>query len=117
MLLTESPPKVDSAKKASVAVPQEGADLLAEQASPELVPLTSTKRVEPLPTAGRGPFKSKSGGVVGGTCRSDYQDVRDAFEANFALNLEVGAQLVVFKDGEVVVDLHGHAGDEEALHE
>lgn len=57
-----------------------------------------------------GPFGSCwAGGRVSGSVAEGWEDVREAFEKNFAENLEVGAQLVVFKEGVPVVDLHGHA--------
>jgi CubicO group peptidase (beta-lactamase class C family) len=52
-----------------------------------------------------GPFGK--GGEVAGFTEDAWQGVRGAFETNFALNLELGAQLVIWKDGEVVVDLTG----------
>lgn len=39
-----------------------------------------------------------------------WEDLRAAFEQNFGQNLELGAQLAVFKDGVPVVDLHGYGG-------
>ena len=41
--------------------------------------------------------------------------MREAFEGNFAKNLERGAQLSVFQNGEAVVDLYGHSNDLQAL--
>ena len=46
---------------------------------------------------------------MGGSIADGWEDLRSAFEANFADNLELGAQLVVYKEGVPVADLHGHA--------
>jgi len=46
---------------------------------------------------------------VGGSVADGWEDLRSAFEANFADSLELGAQLVVYKEGVPVVDLHGHS--------
>ena len=40
---------------------------------------------------------------------SKYPGVRRAFEENFAQRLELGSQLVVYMEGEKVVDLYGFA--------
>mmetsp|Transcript_14514 Transcript_14514/g.25524 ORF Transcript_14514/g.25524 Transcript_14514/m.25524 type:complete len:463 (-) Transcript_14514:136-1524(-) len=52
-----------------------------------------------------GPFGS--GGTVTGTTSPGYEAVRAAFESSFALNLELGAQLVIYQGEEKVVDLFG----------
>lgn len=57
------------------------------------------------PTTRFGPFGS--GGTVVGF--SKYPGVRRAFEENFSQRLELGSQLVVYKEGKKVVDLYGFA--------
>lgn len=59
-----------------------------------------------LPTAG-GPFGK--GGIVNGFVARGWEEVREAFEENFALNMELGAQLVIYQHNNVVVDLCGRA--------
>ena len=49
---------------------------------------------------------------VTGSVEPGFEGVRDAFEANFARGLEVGAGLCVHVEGHKVVDLHGGAFDE-----
>ncbi|MCY3650099.1 MAG: serine hydrolase [Acidimicrobiaceae bacterium] len=46
-----------------------------------------------------------------GTCKPGFEAVRDAFEANFAEGLEVGAAAAVTLDGEFVVDIWGGDAD------
>ena len=46
---------------------------------------------------------------IHGTVQSGFESVKDAFEANFAQGLEVGASAAVTIDGESVVDIW--AGD------
>ncbi|MGO9560035.1 MAG: serine hydrolase domain-containing protein [Acidimicrobiales bacterium] len=50
---------------------------------------------------------------VYGTCDERFEQVRQAFEANFDQGLDVGASAAVFLDGEPVVDLWGGYVDEE----
>ena len=49
---------------------------------------------------------------ISGICNSEFASVRDAFEANFAEGLELGASAAVTVDGEFVVDIW--AGDADA---
>ena len=42
---------------------------------------------------------------INGICRPEFAPVRDAFEANFAEGLELGASAAVTVDGEFVVDV------------
>ena len=46
-----------------------------------------------------------------GTCKPGFEAVRDAFEANFADGLEIGAAAAVTVDGEFVVDVWGGDAD------
>ena len=48
-----------------------------------------------------------------GTCKPGFEAVQDAFEANFAEGLEVGAAAAVTVDGEFVVDIWGGNADSE----
>ncbi len=48
-----------------------------------------------------------------GTCKPGFEAVQDAFEANFADGLEVGAAAAVTVDGEFVVDIWGGDADTE----
>ena len=48
---------------------------------------------------------------IGGTCKPGFEAVQDAFEANFAEGLEVGAAAAVTLDGEFVVDIWGGEAD------
>ena len=51
---------------------------------------------------------------VQGTCAGGFEDVRALFENNFRKGHEVNAQLCIYVDGNVVVDLYGTAvGDAE----
>mmetsp|Transcript_17447 Transcript_17447/g.60928 ORF Transcript_17447/g.60928 Transcript_17447/m.60928 type:complete len:487 (+) Transcript_17447:71-1531(+) len=54
-----------------------------------------------------GPFGA--GGRVLGAVEKGWEPVREAFEENFALNLELGAQLAIYKGEELMVDLAGHS--------
>ena len=63
-------------------------------------------------TAGKGPFGGEKGGTVTGFTAPGWEDFREAFERNFGQNLELGAQVVVYKDGEPVVDLHGYSPEQ-----
>ena len=54
-----------------------------------------------------GPFGSV-GGTVYGTVEKGWEEVREAFIENFALNLERGAQLTIYQHSKLVVDLHGN---------
>ena len=49
---------------------------------------------------------------INGICKPEFAPVRDAFEANFAEGLEVGASAAMTVDGEFVVDVW--AGDADA---
>ena len=53
-----------------------------------------------------------SGGTVVGFSKHD--NVRAAFEENFARRLELGSQLVIYEKGEKIVDLYGFAPETEA---
>lgn len=48
---------------------------------------------------------------IHGSCASDFQRVRDAFELNFTERNEVGAAVAAFVDGELVVNLWGGSAD------
>ena len=50
---------------------------------------------------------SVQGGVVDGFAAPGWEGVRNAFENNFGLNQELGAQLVIYKDGILQADLCG----------
>ena len=50
---------------------------------------------------------------IHGTCKPGFEAVRDAFEANFAEGLEIGAAAAVAVDGEFVVDIWGGDADTE----
>ena len=56
-----------------------------------------------------GPFGN--GGVVEGYVKPSFpwDQVVVSFEENFALNLELGAQLCVYHGGENVIDISGHS--------
>jgi len=56
---------------------------------------------------GLGPFSL--GGTVTGSTAPGWESVRAAFEDNFAKNLELGAQLVVYHGSTKVVDLVGYS--------
>ena len=65
-----------------------------------------------LEVAGCGPFSKAPAGEstafsIGGTVAVGYEGVREAFAGNFRKGLERDAQLVVYKDGAVVVDIWG----------
>jgi len=60
------------------------------------------------PSVSHGPFGN--GGTVEGF--SKFDSVRSAFEENFALRQELGAQLVVYQKGEKVIDLCGNAPEQ-----
>ena len=47
--------------------------------------------------------------IISGSVAAGWEPLRAAFERNFERNLELGAQLAVYKDGDLVVDLHGCA--------
>eukprot|EP00602_Paraphysomonas_sp_CaronLab_P009568 CAMPEP_0185020148 /NCGR_PEP_ID=MMETSP1103-20130426/2743_1 /TAXON_ID=36769 /ORGANISM="Paraphysomonas bandaiensis, Strain Caron Lab Isolate" /LENGTH=522 /DNA_ID=CAMNT_0027550871 /DNA_START=241 /DNA_END=1809 /DNA_ORIENTATION=- len=64
--------------------------------------MSVTTEIQPI---GKGPFGD--GGVVQGYVSDGWEPVRRAFEENFALNMELGAQLVIYHGENVVVDLHG----------
>lgn len=51
--------------------------------------------------------------VIGGTVAPGFERVRDAFEANWTTDIEVGAALSVVLEGETVVDLWGGWRDRE----
>ena len=48
---------------------------------------------------------------IHGICRPEFAPVRDAFEANFAAGLELGASAAVTVDGEFVVDIWAGEAD------
>ncbi|MYJ17387.1 MAG: beta-lactamase family protein, partial [Gemmatimonadetes bacterium] len=48
---------------------------------------------------------------IHGICKPGFEAVRDAFEANFAEGLEIGAAAAVTVDGEFVVDIWGGDAD------
>jgi CubicO group peptidase (beta-lactamase class C family) len=48
---------------------------------------------------------------ISGVCPPRFAAVREAFEANFARGLELGARFALAIDGEIVVDLMGGAAD------
>ena len=50
---------------------------------------------------------------IHGICKPGFDGVRDAFEANFAEGLEIGAAAAVTVDGEFVVDVWGGDADTE----
>ena len=50
---------------------------------------------------------------IHGTCKPGFEAVRDAFEANFAEGLEIGAAAAVTVDGEFVVDIWAGDADTE----
>mmetsp|Transcript_11989 Transcript_11989/g.22178 ORF Transcript_11989/g.22178 Transcript_11989/m.22178 type:complete len:540 (+) Transcript_11989:169-1788(+) len=54
-----------------------------------------------------GPFES-TGGSVYGHVAEGWERVRQAFTENFELNLERGAQLTIYHQSKLVVDLHGN---------
>jgi len=81
-------------------------DPLPEQDPNSSLPFSKKLRTTKIsPTTRLGPFGS--GGTVVGF--SKYPGVRNAFEENFSLRLELGAQLVIYEQGEKVVDLTGAA--------
>jgi CubicO group peptidase (beta-lactamase class C family) len=51
------------------------------------------------------------GGEVGGETANGWEEVRAAFEENFALNQELGAQLVIYQGEHIVVDLWGKSNN------
>ena len=62
------------------------------------------------PAARTAAMPRHDGGMeIHGTCKPGFEAVRDAFEANFAEGLEIGAAAAVTVDGEFVVDIW--AGD------
>ncbi|MEQ8742933.1 serine hydrolase domain-containing protein [Parasphingorhabdus sp.] len=44
---------------------------------------------------------------IGGLCKTGFEAVREAFEANFSLNGDLGAAVALHAEGEMVVDLWG----------
>ena len=60
------------------------------------------------PSVNFGPYGS--GGTITGY--SKYDGIRHAFEEIFAQRLELGTQLVIYQDGEKIVDLHGCAPEQ-----
>ena len=60
-----------------------------------------------LRVANPAPAAAGSDHVVGGSTAEGWGPVRAAFANNFALGLEIGAQLCVYVGGERVIDLHG----------
>ena len=61
-------------------------------------------------TSGRSSIESP-GMETQGICKPGFEAVRDAFEANFAEGLEIGAAAAVTVDGEFVVDIWGGDAD------
>lgn len=59
-----------------------------------------------------GPFGR--GGVCSGVALPEWNIVREAFEENFALNLELGAQLVIYDGEEIVVNLSGKSSNQKS---
>jgi hypothetical protein len=60
--------------------------------------------------AGSGPFadgEHKPKYIVKGTVAAGFEGVREAFESNFATGKERDAQLAIYVQGALVVDLHG----------
>lgn len=63
------------------------------------------------PKTSFGPYGK--GGVVKGFVKStEWTEVVDAFEENFALNLELGSQLSIYRKGENVVELCGRSSSQ-----
>eukprot|EP01045_Picozoa_sp_COSAG04_P009219 COSAG04_NODE_529_length_13029_cov_3.203248_9_plen_379_part_00 len=67
--------------------------------------------------AGCGPFSLAPAGestafTISGTVSPGYEPVKEAFADNFRQGLERDAQLVIYKDGAVVVDLWGSSDEE-----
>ena len=56
---------------------------------------------------------AQTAGAIQGTCDERFEPVREAFQKNFDQDLEVGASVAVFLEGEPVVDLWGGHLDEE----
>jgi CubicO group peptidase (beta-lactamase class C family) len=50
---------------------------------------------------------------IKGSCSKEFQALQDAFAANFADGLEIGASLCMSKDGETIVDIWGGSADAE----
>lgn len=67
----------------------------------------STVATQVSPTVRFCPFGR--GGEVEGSVAAGYEKVRAAFESNFAEGQELGAQLVIYKDGAKIVDLVGRS--------
>ena len=63
------------------------------------------KQTTEIASKSYGPFGR--GGVCSGTVSPMWAPVRAAFEENFALNYELGAQLVVYEGDDIVVNLSG----------
>lgn len=60
----------------------------------------------------KGPFGR--GGHISGWTASGWEQLRVSFESNFAENLELGAQLVVYRGEELVVDLCGKSSQQKS---
>lgn len=69
--------------------------------------LSKSTRSSVAPSGCCGPFGA--GGTIDGFVKEGFEHVREAFEANFANRLELGAQLTIYIKGELVVDLVGAA--------
>jgi CubicO group peptidase (beta-lactamase class C family) len=63
------------------------------------------------PSLSPGPFGR--GGKIEGTVEPGWESVQSAFEDNFAANMELGAQLVVYHQNQVVVDIFGKSDSQE----
>jgi len=65
------------------------------------------------PTTHFGPFGiGGKGSTVIGHVSPGWEPLREAFEANFSAQLELGAQLAVFEGENLVCDLHGFIDSE-----
>ena len=62
-----------------------------------------------------GPFGR--GGLCSGHVADDWTPVRSAFEENFALNYELGAQLVIYDGEDMVVNLSGKSSKQKIYSE
>ncbi len=45
--------------------------------------------------------------IVSGTCVASWEKIRDLFRQNFVENLDIGATLCIYYQGQCVVDLAG----------
>eukprot|EP01052_Picozoa_sp_SAG31_P010090 SAG31_NODE_543_length_14248_cov_3.230900_1_plen_186_part_00 len=72
---------------------------LRMSSTPGALPESTTTEIAGI--GGPGPFGGRGGGTVNGSVAAGWHDLREAFECNFAKNMELGAQLVVYKSGTV----------------